>query len=79
MFIRREKIIKEALRIIESEPNGIRINDLCQRVKDKYSDFSINYIRENIMLIPLCKPDEVYRPERGFFLHTKYRNRSMRY
>lgn len=74
MPTRRDQIIDAALRIIESEPNGITLSELCERVKEQFPDFAPRYIRDNIILVDKFKPDKVYKPERGLFRHVKYKN-----
>jgi len=67
MPTRRDQIIDTALRIIESEPTGIKCSELCQRVEEELPDFSPNYIRANIYLLDKFKPEIVDKPERGLF------------
>jgi hypothetical protein len=51
MPTRRDKIIDTALKIIESDANGITLSELCQRVKEKFPDFSKFFIRDNVILL----------------------------
>lgn len=74
MATRRDKIIDKALQIIESEPNGMRCFELCQRVREWFPDFSQHYTRDNIILLDKFKPEKVYKPEMGLFLHVKYKD-----
>lgn len=73
MTTRREKIISKALFILESKPNGIKRGELCQRIKEEFPIYSLNYIHDIISLLHEFRPDMVYKPERGLFRHIKYK------
>jgi len=73
MPTKREQIVPSALEIIKSEPEGIRYKELVKRVQKEFPDTPVNTIHGIVWDLPVQKPKEVYKPERGLFRHVKFR------
>jgi hypothetical protein len=71
----REKVISEAIDILKLNPNGVRRSHLANEIKNRNPHISIATIRAFITM-DLCqkRPKEIYKPDRGLYLHTKFRN-----
>ncbi len=73
----KERIIEKALEILEAEPHGIRYSELVRRIKDALGEIPKNTIHGNIWNIDVQRPDAVYKPARGLYLHTRFRTSSV--
>jgi hypothetical protein len=69
----REKLISKALELLEGDRSGIRYSELARRIHGEYSDINIKSIYATIWDLDARKPDAVYKPARGLFRHTKFR------
>jgi hypothetical protein len=72
MATAREKVISEAIRLLEENSSGIRYQDLANRIKSKLPDIPENTIIGNIWDLDKREKDKVVKPARGLFLHKKY-------
>jgi hypothetical protein len=77
MATKREKIIGKALKIIKSNPNGIRYSNLVKRIHDEYPEYSTNTIRSNVWNLETQVPNKVYKPARGLFRHVSFREKEI--
>ncbi len=68
-----ERIINKAFEILETNPKGIRYSDLVRRVASSDPSFNTNYIVGKVVGLPEQYPNRVYKPGRGLFRLTKYR------
>lgn len=73
MKTNKEKIISKALELLENAPDGIRHTDLVDRIRQELS-VPENTIRGAIWRWLDTRPQEVYKPARGLYLHTKFKN-----
>jgi len=71
---RREQIITEALHILETNPEGVRYMRLVNMVKESMPELSINTIHGTVWDLHVQLPHKVYKPQKGLFRSTKYRN-----
>ncbi len=71
MPTQREKIIKKALEILESRPNGIRYSELFREIKNQLPEIPENTIHGTIWDLDK-KIREIGKPERGIFVLKKY-------
>lgn len=69
----REKIISKALELLVDNPNGIRYSDLVKRIHDEFSDIPVNTIHGTVWNLDTREPAKVYKPARGLFRHTQFR------
>jgi hypothetical protein len=69
----REKIIRKAIEILENRPTGIRYAEFVRQIKNALPETAENTIRGTIWNLEVRVPESVFKPDRGVFLHTKYR------
>jgi hypothetical protein len=69
----REKIRKKALEILADTPKGIHYSDLMRRIQEELPGIPFNTITGSLWNLDVIKPDEVYKPGRGIFRHTKFK------
>lgn len=73
MATSREKIISKAVELIEAELNGVRYSELVTRIHEGFPDIPINTIHGTIWNLDIRTPDKVYKPARGLFRHTSFK------
>jgi hypothetical protein len=69
----KAEIAQKAIEVLAGEPEGLRHSILLERLKTELPGIPVNTIRGNLVGLSEYKPAEVYRPARGLFQHTKYR------
>lgn len=67
------KIRKLAFEILEKKPEGIRYSDLKREILEIDSDLNPNTISGATWDLDLKNVDKIYKPDRGVFRLTKYR------
>jgi hypothetical protein len=72
MITKKERIIARAVEMIKDTPEGIRYSELG-KICQEFPDISPNTIRNTICKLDLEAPNEVYKPARGLFRHTRFR------
>lgn len=70
---KKEKIMSVAIQIIKANPSGIRYTDLVGRIHDELLDIPINTVHGTVWNLETRLPDEIYKPARGLFRHTSFR------
>jgi len=70
---KREKIANKATELLANEPNGIRYSILARLLIEELPDIANNTIHGT-----LCNPElkyfkNVFKPEKGLFMHVKFR------
>jgi hypothetical protein len=70
---KREEIISRALEILQNLPKGIRYTDFVQQVHEALPQIPINTVCGTIWNLEVQEPQNVFKPARGMYLHTKYR------
>ena len=73
MITKKEKIISEAVRILQSNPGGLRQSDLRRKVHNELPEIAINTIRSTVWNLETHVPNEVYKPAQGVLRHSKFR------
>ncbi len=68
-----ERIINKAFEILEANPEGVRYSDLVRRIAASDGSFNSNYISDKVFDLHEQYPDRVYKPVRGLFRLTQYR------
>jgi hypothetical protein len=68
-----ERIINKALEILESNPEGVRYSELVRQIGAWDGLLRTNTIHGNIWDLQEQHPDRVYKPARGLFRLTKFR------
>ena len=69
-----EQIAEKAFEILEDAPKGVRYSHLVSRVGELDSSFKLNTIHGTVWTLHEQHPDRVYKPSRGLFRLTKYRD-----
>jgi hypothetical protein len=70
----REKIVSQAIAILKEIPQGIRYSDFVRRVHGALPQIPKNTIHGVIWNLEVKEPQHVFKPARGMYLHTKYRD-----
>lgn len=73
----KEKITAKALKILKSNPNGIRYSELVRKIQGEFQSTSVNTIRGIIWNLDICEPKQIYKPARGLFRHTIFRGKEV--
>ena len=69
-----QQIIDAAFEVLEQNPEGVRYSELVRRVGDAEKSFKTNTIHGNVWNLHEQFPDRVYKPARGLFRLTKFRD-----
>jgi hypothetical protein len=69
-----ERIVEKALDVLEANPEGVRYSELVRQIGASDGSFNINTIHGNVWNLQEQYPDRVYKPSRGLFRLTKYRD-----
>src|SRR5215471_15416 len=70
---RKEIIISKALEILDANPKGIRYSELVSQISDALPDIPKNTVHGNVWKLDTVIPTQVYKPARGIWKSTKYR------
>src|SRR5712671_478841 len=62
--------------MLAGEPDGLRHSSLIERLETALPEIPLNTIRGGVVGLIDFKPDQVYKPAKGLFQHTKYRDGS---
>jgi hypothetical protein len=73
MTTSRSLIRQKALELIKSAPAGIRYSEIVRGVHQALPGEKLNTIHGNVWNLDAVFPDEVYKPARGVFKATKFR------
>jgi len=69
----REKIISKAIELLGQNPSGTRYSDLVRRIHEEFPDIPVNTIHGTVWNLDTRVPEKVYKPARGLFRHTQFR------
>jgi hypothetical protein len=73
---RKEIIQKKAVEILDANPKGIRYTDLVAQIADALPDIPKNTVHGNVWKLDVLLPAQVYKPARGVWKSTKYREQA---
>ena len=73
MATRKEEIKSVALKILRSNPSGIRYADLVRKIAEELPHIPVNTIHGNVWNLETRLPVEVYKPARGVFRYVAFR------
>jgi len=73
MTTQRELITSKAIETLKSSPDGIRYSDLVRKLHSEFPDIPVKSIPATIWNLETRAPNEVYKPARGIFRHTDFR------
>ncbi len=68
----REQIRSKAVSLLEARPEGLRFGELRNQLRAALPDIPPNTISGNLVALSERFPEQVVRPARGLFLHTKF-------
>ena len=71
---RHGKIRNKALEILENNPNGVRYSDLVRQINETFPEIPINTVHGGIWDLDRKFSDKVYKPARGIFRLTRYKD-----
>ena len=71
-----EQITERALALLRSQPDGIRYAELVRKVAESDTSFKINTVHGNVWDLDTSLPDKVYKPARGLFRLTEFRDQA---
>jgi len=70
----KARIAQKAIELLAQEPEGVRYSALVRRLAAELPNIPPNTIIGVLVGLAEYKPDEVYKPAKGLFQHTRYRN-----
>lgn len=68
------KIYKEIFELLEKNPNGLRWSELLSQIQQYDPTLHPKTINGCVWKLLEKFPDQVYKPEKGIFRLTKYKN-----
>ncbi len=69
-----QRIREAAFRLLEQHPDGVRWSDLLRQVAESDASFNPNTIQGSLWDLQQRFPDRVYKPSRGLFRLTTFRD-----
>jgi hypothetical protein len=73
----RRRIIQKSIDILDPVPEGIRFTPLVKRLEKALPDIRPRNIPATLVNLEKLAPNEIYKPEKGLFRHTKYRDEEL--
>lgn len=74
MATAKGKIREIALKILSDHPGGIRYMQLARYIQEQMPDVPIKTVYSAMWDLERSFPSEVYKPQRGLFRHTQFRD-----
>lgn len=69
-----ERIVDKAFEALDLSPEGLRYSELVRQITASDPSFNVNTIHGSVWNLQEQYPDRVYKPSRGLFRLTKYRD-----
>lgn len=69
----KDQIIASAIKLLQDKPNGLRYSQLLAAIRGDLPDANVNSIGGVIWNLEVQIPDQVQKPARGLYIHTKFR------
>ena len=73
MTTKRIMIESKAIELLKNFPQGLRTSQLVKAIQDSLPDVHPKTINGTVWLLAEKRPEEVYKPSRGLFRHTSFR------
>ena len=70
----REQIIAKALELLADSPHGVRYSEFVRRVHESLPQIPKNTVHGTLWNLDVKRPEQVFKPARGLWLHTKFRD-----
>lgn len=74
MPTRREQIKSKAVEILKGDSQGVRYSPLVRMLKEAFPDIPSKTIHGTVWNLGVTLSREVYKPERGLFRHTSFKD-----
>jgi hypothetical protein len=69
-----QRITDKALEILDRNPDGVRYSELVRQIAAADNSLKIDSVYITVSYLPADCPDRVYKPSRGLYRLTKYRD-----
>lgn len=69
----KNEIVATAIKLLEEQPHGLRYTQLHTAIRGVLPDANPNSIGGAIWNLEVQVPDQVYKPARGMYIHTKFK------
>jgi hypothetical protein len=69
----KDQIVATAIRLLEDQPHGLRYTQLHTAIRGVLPDANANSVGGAIWNLEVQFPVRVYRPARGIYVHTKFK------
>ena len=73
MTTKRIMIESKAIELLKNFPQGLRTSQLVKAIQDSLPEVHPKTINGTVWLLAEKRPEEVYKPSRGLFRHTSFR------
>src|SRR5712692_3322525 len=73
----KERIIAKALDLLKGAPHGIRYSEFVRQVNEALPEIPKNTIHGTLWNFEVQRPDDVYKPARGLYLHASFKPSSV--
>ena len=70
---KKQRITAKAKELVAATPEGIRFSDLVSRLQHEFPDDRYGTITGNVWDLDKSFPSEIYKPSRGLFRSTQFR------
>ena len=75
MTTKTEQIQETAIELLKTTPQGMQTTQLINAIKKKLPNAHPKTINGTVWKLPITRPEEVYKPIRGLFLHMSFREK----
>lgn len=69
----KERIIEKTIELLKSAPHGLRYSELVHQIGEAFSDIPKNTIHGTLWNVDGQRPDAIYKPARGLYLHASFK------
>lgn len=69
----KDQIVAAAIKLLEDQPHGLRYTQLHAAIRSVLPDANPNSVGGAIWNLEMQVPEQVYKPARGMYIHTKFK------
>ena len=73
MDSKTKQIVTRAINILKANPNGVHYAELVKRTLSECPHFRESVVRNTVYWLPLKHSEQVYKPDKGLYRHTDFR------
>lgn len=73
MATRRQKIVENALELLDSNPDGLRYSALVKEISKNMPEVPVNTIHGTVWDLDVQQSSKIYKPSRGLYRLTKFK------